>query len=136
MELERLVAELACLAPKPDPPVPPVDPGVASKGPHAVLLGCLTEDHASSKVNTDRVRVKAMTEEELEDLVRYEQLAMRTVLSGTRVIPEPASSTALVTELKQSEVLKGTVPEDRNVLVIYGSKTAGEGNTHPHLCSS
>ena len=56
---------------------------------------------------------------------------MRTVLSGTRIIPEPASSTALVTELKQSEVLKGTVPEDRNVLVIYDSKTAGEGSTHP-----
>ena len=56
---------------------------------------------------------------------------MRTVLSGTRIIPEPVASTVLVTELKQSEVLKGTVPEDRNVLVIYDSKTAGEGNTHP-----
>ena len=65
-------------------------------GQHAVLLGCLTEEHAISKVNTDRVRVKAMTEEELEDLVRYEQL----VLSGTRIVPEPVSSTALVTELK------------------------------------
>ena len=77
-----------------------------------------------------------MTEEELEDLVRYEQLAMRTVLSGTRIIPEPAASTALVTELKQSDVMKGTVPEDRNVLVIYDSQTAGEGNAQPHLCSS
>ena len=126
------MAELASLAPKPDPPVPPVDPDVASKGPHAVLLGCLDEEHAISKVNTDRVRVKAMTEEELEDLVRYDQL----VLSGTRIVPEPASSTALVTELKHSEVLKGTVPEDRNALVIYDSKTDGEGNMHPHLCSS
>ena len=69
-ELERLVAELASLAPKPDPPVPAVDPGVASKGPHAVLLGCLTEEHASSKVNTDRVRVKARTEEELDDFCK------------------------------------------------------------------
>ena len=42
----------------------------------------------------------------------------------------------MVTELKQSVVLKGTVPEDRNVLVIYDSKTDGEGNTHPHLWSS
>ena len=109
---------------------------MASKGPRAVLLGCLKEEHASSKVNTDRVRVKAMTEEELEDVVRYEPLVMRTVLSGTPNIPEPASSTALVTELKQSKVLQGTVPEDRNVLVIYDSKTAGEGNTHPHLCAS
>ena len=73
-----------------------------------------------------------MTAEELEDLVMHEQM----VLSGTRIVPEPASSTALVTELKQSEVLKGTVQEERNGLVIYDSKTAGEDNTHPHLCSS
>lgn len=77
--------------------------------------------------------VKALTAEEKEQVMGFEQEARRIVRAKISLIEETERKQAMTDEIKTAFAKAGVKPDEGELLVAYDQKSAGEPITSPHV---